>query len=212
MPNFVFDYSQFIAYYTNPQNLLQDVSQRPNLHYFKDLITIPNQLPISKICPTDYITVGGIRVYISTGPNNRIYFTIPTMQNQMFWDDHYHFGIRKGFVDYTSKPKRTYDVVFFHKTLQDPFNNGKYPPTNCYFEDQLPISQVENIICMQGSATNTMISKFPQEIDIVREIICRPFLGVRYLGGGLKGNIVYLDEKQRAFTIKGTKRTYLTYH
>ena len=204
-----FDYSIFYSYYTDPLNISLDLSVKPDLNYFPNYFD-PIQFSIPKPCPNEYITIKNIRIFISTGNNNRLYFTIPTFNANKFWDDHYHFGLRKNFIDYKSQPKRTYNVVFFHKTIQNPLTNGKELPTNCYFEDNISLANIDKIVCQQASSTNTMESKFPQEIDIIREIISRPFFGIQY-GGKIPSTIkiIYLDNNSKPFIIKNKKRLYI---
>jgi hypothetical protein len=84
----------------------------------------------------------------------------------------------------------------------------KNQPTNCYFKDNISITQVENIICEQSSATSVMIDQFTQDIDIVREILLRPFIGPIYLGG-LATYKVYFGKNGGVFLLNKNKKKYL---
>jgi hypothetical protein len=205
---FIFDYNTFINYYNNSANILIDTATKPNLFYYKNL-SAPNQIPETKIWPKKYIIIGGTQIFIEHIPkknyNDEFYFTIPTYNNNKFWDDHYHFGIRniKNF-----KTRLTSSVIFFHKSTQNPIKNGKDLPINCYFQNQLKIEDIESIICQQASATLTMGKQFASDLGIIKEIISRPFLGIQY-GGLFKHIKIYFGKKGGIYIIKNYKKKYL---
>ena len=209
MTSFVFDYNTFYNYYTNPNNLFIDSRQdNPELNYYLNEYN-PGQIPITKSCPNKFITIGvgikgsgGIGIYIEKLSNRRLLFTIPTEINGKYWDNHYHFGIKL----FNGKG----NLIFFHKTVQNPSTNGKIP-SRCYFQDNLNIQNIENIICQQEK-NQIMAGRFPfhhiRDMEIIKEIISRPFLGIVNLGGSK--NKIHYGKKGGKYIIKSGKKRYIT--
>jgi len=110
----------------------------------------------------------------------KLFFTFPKLINGKYWDFHYHFGLdTTKFKDKVTKIP--IDVIYFHKTRQDA--NRKFSD-NCFFRDNLLITNVEDIHCVQ-TVLNKMTRFFPpdgEDFKYIEEIISRPFLGIR-LGG-----------------------------
>lgn len=205
-----FSYNTFYQEYTNMSskmtNIQIDTNVKPPLYYYKNPPN-GNQTFNIKQWPQEYIIIGGIQFFISTDANNRLYFTLPFFESGKFWDNHFHFGLRT-LTDFTSKPRKQKTIVFFHYTSQNPTLNGKNQARNCYFEDMIPIVNVEDIICEQGSAKTIMGKAFAQEIDIVREILLRPFRGP-VLTGGFPSITLYRGKNGAIYFLKGNKKKYL---
>ena len=120
--------------------------------------------------------------------NNKgdILFTFPVFIDGKYWDFHYHFGVNSNFKDKVSK--KLIDVIFFHKTEQNP-NKKEKNSYNCYFPDKIEIFNVADIICIQETS-NKMGNKFPitdNDFKNIEEIIRRPFLGL--INGGANNTI-----------------------
>jgi len=69
-------------------------------------------------------------------------------------------------------------VIFFHKTeqfVEDDNENGVKSHNKCYFEDNLRIDEVKNIICIQEN--NAFMEKKYTKIELeqITEIISKPF-------------------------------------
>jgi hypothetical protein len=98
-------------------------------------------------------------------------------------------------------------LCFFHKTIQDPIRTGKLP-SKCYFSDGISISQIENIICEQEKSSN-MKTKFPfdhpRDIEIITEIISRPFIGIVNLGGAK----VHTGKRGGKYILVKNKKRYI---
>lgn len=204
---YIFDYMTFYNYYTDPKHVFIDPNTKPNLWFYKTNITTEN--PSFKPWPKTYILVGGVPIYVSIDRDYRIYFTFPHFENNMFWDNHYHFGL-KLVTDLTKvKPRPQKRVVFFHKTTQNPIERKKNQQVNCYFDERLQVDTVENIICQQGSAKTIMVSHFPSEIHIIKEIISRPFVGP-ILTGGLASRTIYKGKRGGLYIIKNKSKVYLS--
>jgi hypothetical protein len=209
MTSFIFNYNNFYNYYTNPNNLFTDSrNNKPILNHYR-LEYITGQTPIPTQCPNQFITIGvgirgsgGVGVYIQILPNRKLLFTIPTEINGQYWDYHYHFG-RASFYNKGN-------LIFFHKTIQDPNANTK-SVSRCYFHDNLTIQNVEDIICEQETIRK-MSQKFPfhhlRDIEIIKEIISRPFLGIVNLGGSK--NKIYYGKKGGKYIVKSGKKIYIS--
>jgi hypothetical protein len=180
----IFDFDTFYKYYTNKRNV--NISTEPlTLKYYDDFT-------IKKINKSgNYIIINGNNLYIDILPKNQskgriknaLLFTTPTPINGELWDTHYHFGVRSNFSK-SSRGIRNINAVYFHKTTQTP--TGK-KLSNCYFLTNQDITNIENIECLE-SGSGSRISdndKFPMsglDFSIIREIIHRPFLGIRFGG------------------------------
>ena len=74
------------------------------------------------------------------------------------------------------------ELIFFHKTIQIPDSSsilslpeGKKLHIECYFQDNIEINQIKDIICMNESGKQ-MVSQFTdEELTLIYEIIQRPF-------------------------------------
>lgn len=209
MSSFIFDYSVFYDYYTDSRNLLQDHNQKDYLHFFLDIPRRTRQQSTRIPYPTYYITINGVKVYITLLNKRRILFTLPTFIDNAMWANHYHFGLDL-FVDRTSnlKPKPKIPLVFFHKTVQNPPQNGKQEK-RCFFRNGCTISEIETVICEQEK--NTIMSDkfpfdFPQDIEFIKEIIARPFIGIVNFGG----STIQTGKKGGKYIIKDGKKRYVT--
>jgi hypothetical protein len=179
---FIFDYNQFLQYYTNKSNLLVD-SSPPVTYYFKSPSTSPyvtssTKMYTNKTSP-EHIVIDNTRFYVRK-LNRDILFTFPQFIDGKYWDFHYHFGVNKHFTYDRSAP---YSAIYFHKTVQNPISQSKRS-FYCYFPDMSTIEKVEDMRCVQ-TRLNTMSKEFPltgSDFKYIEEIISRPFLGIR-LGG-----------------------------
>lgn len=150
--------------------------------------------PINKKMPDQYITIDSNRIYVTNytdiSGKKHLIFTIPELIDGKLWDNHYHFGernIEKTIKTLHGKNKKIYiDVIFFHKTIQNPLLNRK-ELKNCYYNFNEKIRNVEDIICLQNSTIKKMsdyFSIYGEDLKIIKEIISRPFLGIKI--GGIK--------------------------
>ena len=187
-----FDYNRFYNYYTDPRNVVQDVSQCVKYYHNN-----PGQRQILHNGHTGhtYITVGGTKYYITAYPSKRdILFTLPTnIPGQTGqWSFHYHFGVgmlpkcRNKTIVPPGKKNIPYQAIYFHKTIQDPINRTKFHK-NCYFKtDELIDDAIDllSVHCLESSK-DRMANRpdLVRDIDVIQEIIRRPFYGPRYGGG-----------------------------
>ena len=183
----IFDFVHFYNFYTdpnNPQIFTDSRNGRPLVYYYNLLPQTQGQQPIPKNMSTFYITSYGIKVYI-TKHRKGLLFSIPTLINTTFWDFHYHVGIVDLFEDQNDYVKK--DMIFFHKTIQVPEKDGK-AQKNCYFPDQLAITDVNNIVCKDNKQNKTMSQNFPfehaKDLAIISDILTRPWTRVQT--GGLQ--------------------------
>ena len=104
--------------------------------------------------------------------NDGLLFTIPTQIDDKLWDFHFHFGKTT-----IQRNKKDINVVFFHKTIQNPQKTGK-ERDNCYFPQKMKIKDIAEIICVQEQ-NSKMGKKFMEGTDdfnYIKEILSRPFL------------------------------------
>lgn len=177
---FIFDYQTFYNYYTDSNNpdLYLDQTPETLTYYFKSHPT-PNS-------PKYFITIGGTKIYITDQNKSTkdLLFSIPTIINGEFYDNHYHFGI--DLIDeqtvYYPKQKKVLSI-YFHKTLQRP-QDKTVLPIRCSFRNGSLIIDVENIICNQEKMAKIK-DNFDSiwDIEIIKELISRPFIGVKNRGG-----------------------------
>jgi len=73
-------------------------------------------------------------------------------------------------------------LVFFHKTIQIPDGSsnsilpeGKHLHIECYFQDNIKIKKIKDIICMNQSGTLMENQFTDEELSFIDEIIRRPF-------------------------------------
>ena len=76
-------------------------------------------------------------------------------------------------------------LIYFHKTIQTPtgYNNDKIPVgraihQSCHFQDNIPITNINNIICLDEDKTMMGWSFTEEEKAQIREIIQRPFMQI----------------------------------
>jgi hypothetical protein len=188
-----FDYNRFYNYYTDPRNVVQDVSQ--TIRYYHRRRGQRDVLHHGYTGDT-YITVGGTKYYITADPSKRdILFTLPTIIPGQTgqWSFHYHFGV--GVLDECRNvsvvpPGQTnipFPAVYFHKTIQDPVNKKYKDQKNCYFKtDELIDDAIDllSVHCLESSK-GRMANRpdLARDINVIQEIIRRPFYGPRYGGG-----------------------------
>jgi len=79
------------------------------------------------------------------------------------------------------------DLVFFHKTIQIPDSSsnlllpeGKHLHIECYFQDNIQIKKIKDIICMNVSGTLMENQFTDEELLFIDEIIRRPFNENKY--------------------------------
>jgi len=183
MSNFQFDYDTFYKYYTNDDNIKTKDMTPKEIWFYRHS---NSEEPEKDILSNKYILVNGIEVFISKSKENNdkdeLFFTIPTEIENKLWDIHFHFG-----KDSITPPNKKYrsteenkngqiDIVFFHKTIQEPEKNGK-GRKNCYYHQNMKIDNFGKIICLQ--ATNSKMDEiFPpdeEDFSLIKEIISRPF-------------------------------------
>lgn len=124
MSSYIFNYTNFYNYYTNPSNVITDPNDCVSLYYFMDSDKIKKMKKSNPKC--SYIIVNGIKIYITidikknTQPPYGLLFSVPTMINDTLFDFHYHFGKRhhkytviadkqyiKNSINKTSNPRKT---------------------------------------------------------------------------------------------------------
>jgi hypothetical protein len=187
-----FDYNRFLKYYTNPRNVVQEPNTRPEVQFYRKNSGV---METSQVGDTS-IMVNNKKYFIKADLASKdIMFTLPTSipGYDGLWDFHYHFGIDKMKVVNKLSPylKTRHDLIYFHKTIQEPQNSRKYHE-NCYFFHQEPIDDITlfpDIKCLQTS-DSTMSRFFPpgsEDINVITEIIRRPFYGIRYGGKKSRG-------------------------
>jgi len=176
MSNFYFNYDTFYKYYTTESNLETDnLSPKEIWYYLK--VCSRTQQPEQSFLSQRFITVHNTKIYISkigdeNNKNDGLLFTIPTQIDDKLWDFHFHFGKTT-----IQRNKKDINVVFFHKTIQDPQKNGKVRE-NCYFPQKMKINNIADIICVQEK-NSKMGKKFMEDTDdfnYIKEILSRPFL------------------------------------
>lgn len=186
---FIFDYSTFYNYYTNPQNLLID--NNPNtMIYF-----IGNKQNRSTT-PNTYITIAQKKIFITDMKDSKkqlLFSTKEHIVNNIIYDNHYHFGIEPK-IERSSLNNIPINTIFFHKTLQLPSTNDTFK-ISCYFRDGTSITDIEQIICtnQKNSIFKNNFSfnflaynklTYNEDLEFISEIISRPFLGIKNPGGG----------------------------
>jgi hypothetical protein len=79
------------------------------------------------------------------------------------------------------------NLVFFHKTIQIPDSSsnlllpeGKHLHIECYFQDNIQIKKIKDIICMNVSGTLMENQFTDEELLFIDEIIRRPFNENKY--------------------------------
>jgi hypothetical protein len=203
--NYKYFYDTYMNNITNNniQIYIDNTPNKPDLYFYTKSYP-ENKQPLSKPWPNTYIIVSGINIYISFDVDDRLYFTIPYEYNGTFYDNHYHFGLTQ-----ITKNRKQITVVFFHETTQNPVLGFKNPPRNCYFQDLITINKVEDIICEQGTSQKPMSSYFIHDINIVKDILLRPWLGKSFKGGLLPSYKIFFG-KNGVYTLKNNKKKYLT--
>jgi hypothetical protein len=174
-----FNLNEFFNYYNDPANLSIDPVSLRTTFYVRDNTNRSIVKPITKRLSQNYILVNGnklyVTYYISKGVKNML-FTTPVDINGVLYDFHYHFGLTKRYKSYrTTRTNKRMDVVFFHKTIQDP-TTQRFKRDECYFEKNIPLNDISQIKCI-NEKTNTMSDVFPiydPDFSIIEEIINRP--------------------------------------
>lgn len=76
-------------------------------------------------------------------------------------------------------------LIYFHKTIQTPtgYNSDKIPIGRaihqyCYFQDNMPITNINSIICLDKDKTMMGWSFTEEEKAQIREIMQRPFMKI----------------------------------
>jgi hypothetical protein len=183
----IFDYGKFLKYYTTLSNVTKEPNTTIEVQFYHNNTGAINK---GKLGNTS-ITINNNKYFIRANHTKKeIMFTIPTTISGYtgLWDTHYHFGIdNKRVINKSSIfHKSNRDLIYFHKTIQEPQNNNKIHK-NCYFFYQEPIDDINlipDIKCLQTS-NSKMSDFFPPESDdikIITEIIRRPFYGKLYGG------------------------------
>ena len=197
--NTLFNYNTFIRYYSNRANVTQEPLPRPTVQFFDGNTGIIYDASLGNTS----ITVNGTKYYIKQKNNNTIRFSLPTTIPGYpgLWDVHYHFGIRKIKINHKSAlskrqlRQKEQNVIYFHKTIQQPhLQNKKH--NNCYFFPDQPIHDVvliPDIDCLE-TTTSKMTKNFPvgsEDLAVITELIRRPFYGIQYGGSRKKTKKVY---------------------
>jgi len=124
--------------------------------------------------------INGTKIYVDAlDPKiKKVIFTIYDPNDVHYWDHHFHFGIRNNFSNNDNNLHKT-DVIYFHKTSQDPKNKSQ---KNCYFTLDVNIDDIGNIKCVQQK-NDRMKKKFSNEdLKLIKGIIRLPF-GIPATGG-----------------------------
>ena len=202
-----FNYETFFNHWSN----FTDTCTSKQTCYFYLRTPHVNQRPIQKQLPSKYVNIDGIKVYVQKLGINELIFTTPIEIDGIMWDFHYHFGLVYNFIDKQSPTKETITAVFFHQTMQypkghypyDPQAEGKYHK-NCYFKDNESLDNIESIVCRERKSYGTLSSTFPNEIQVIKDIIMLPFTK---LGGS---HLHYILGRKRKITKVGRK-SMITY-
>jgi hypothetical protein len=219
--SYLFDFNTFYNYYINVTNLLHDPTTIA-ISYFTHNPRPTISTPSLKSNSNYYITIGGgiIRVYITVLldyngqplPSKNLLFTIPTLINNIYYDNHYHFGLQQ--IDertiLLNPIYKKIPSIFFHKTIQlpPPLSTGGKNTMHCWFRDNISISKVEDIICTQERSSQIK-NKFPwdfqRDVEFISEILSRPFLGILNPGGGG----IHIGKRGGKYKIKNGKKIYI---
>jgi hypothetical protein len=172
-----FNYNRFYKYYTKNTNLETERSSfNKTVWYYNDLPHHTNQ-PIETNLSHKYIRIHNTKIYIKKH-NNGLLFTIPTEIGDKLWDFHYHFG--KTFINdsksNTNNKNVSIPVVYFHKTIQNPIENGK-DIINCYYHTKtdIDLNTFEDMKCLQRDYYMRQLYT-PEDFVFIKEIISRPFI------------------------------------
>lgn len=109
MSSYIFNYSNFYKYYTNPDNVVTNKNDCVVLLFFnKSDKKVSDEKKTGEKC--NYIIIDGIKIYITktdkghsyidkngetmSENTNGLLFSIPTLISDKLFDFHYHFGIR----------------------------------------------------------------------------------------------------------------------
>lgn len=186
----MFDYDTFYNYYTNAINVTRD-PHPPRVKFYDN----NNPQYIENSAGSTYITINGTRYYITIMRRkkdmlkNGILFVLPTAipGHSGLWGFHYHFGMKKINSNNVSKKAKNLNVVYFHKTTQNPQISNK-KQDNCYFLPNQPIdtiAKIEAIDCLETKDSKMTRSTLIADLPVIQELIRRPFYGIQY-GGGSK--------------------------
>lgn len=207
-----FNYTRFLNYYTDASNVEID-NNPPITNYFH------GGVQKTKTPGPTYITIQGKKYYINVLPSNnrtpdKIIFSDPVDIGGTLYDNHYHFGISNNFTNQNVayRKKQVFPVIFFHKTVQEP-DKKETEHTRCYFltdQNIHDVTKFSDIPCVQNS-TSKMGIQFPltgPDIEVIREIVRRPFYGVLLNGGKQRRcrTMYKRARKARRHTIKRHRR------
>jgi hypothetical protein len=213
-----FDYTAFFNFYTDPNNV-KIVTPLNVKYYSMDKKTKSTILRQAKTGNTA-VTIGGKDYYITIYPPGsssalpEIHFSLPerVVGSRDLWDNHYHFGVKNITTRNVSivgnHGSRSVNVVFFHKTIQEPQNRNKRHQ-NCYFLPDQPIQDIvliPDIDCLEtkDSKMTRNFSLGTEDLTVVTELIRRPFYGVHY-GGRRRRNAIRTRRRTKTKG-RGTKR------
>jgi hypothetical protein len=212
----IFDFGQFYNFYTDVNNkmIFTDTrTNRPLVYFYTRDVKTYAFIDVGKAMSTQYITSYGIKVFI-TKHGNGLLFSIPKLINGRFWDFHYHVGLNVAFKDLNDNV--TKHMIFFHKTIQIPSKNEK-EQKRCYFQDQLTITDVRNIVCKNNKQSKTMSQNFPfdhvKDIEIISDILTRPWTRVQT--GGLthayegKRYTIHIGKKGGRYILVKNRKKYV---
>jgi len=172
---FQFDYKTFYDYYIDDSNLEKFDEDQPIAYFYvKDKKTKRTKLSQDKLSDK-YIKINDKIIHVKKFGTYELLFSIPKKINNIEWDDHFHFGKDDNFESRNKNNKHIHSVIFFHKTIQKPYENNKIT-TSCYYNpiEDIELKNFENMECIQrGNKMKELFSK--EELFIIKEIISRPF-------------------------------------
>ena len=141
-----FDYTTFFNYYTDSNNVSSG-------RYPQKLCYYDGHVLRKSYTGNTHITVHGDNYYITVMKQkgdmlcDGIMFSIPTTipGETCKWDFHYHFGMKTidtGNINIDKQGQKIIpiDVVYFHRTIQDPLRTKDKIPKNCYFLPDQPLT------------------------------------------------------------------------
>lgn len=185
-----FSYNKFYIYYTKIEKYEIDKHTRNPIYFYKN--NKHNREPYESNTSFNYILINDVKVYVTpykNDKNKKILFTIPTEHNGQLYDYHYHFGIRKlNTHEENTEVDDFHEMnVFFHKTIQIPDGSsnlvlpeGKKLHIECYFQDNIKIKKIKDILCMNESGILMENQFTDEELSFIDEIIRRPFNENKY--------------------------------
>ena len=198
MSSFLFDYSIFFNYYTNPINVIS------NGKLYEKNIPSKKSITLSNFITTN----NGLSLYIDTIPNNGFLDNIlfSKLSSSIPFDYHYHFGLRKCSKKEQNNGKT--GIVFFHITDYNLHYSDPKHHIKCWFYDNEPITTDFEIFkskkCINDAYTMNKYSD--DDIHIIFELITKPFTSTINRKGG-KPRVKRTSKKIRK-TVKRKSKTY----